>query len=284
MLWRQLPALVCHYTGLRGQAALLFPWLGALAAVTYVAVIAARWNSDPRFVWGCTLLYASSSALLVPAHWWGINDGWMWLGLLAVSFSRGRAPLIAALLLCPWVDERFLLALPLALLLRGRLAVEEFSWLQLLPLAWVLPYVFARVAFDNSGGAASGYLGSRTWMLASLAPFAPLGWWMAFRGGWVALGYVLTLAGWRIAFATGLTLLACFAVASDISRSAAVLTPLLLAGCFEWHRRRPADSAAHVWWLALLNLLLPAAHVVHNKIDLISPLPVEFLRLWRVSP
>lgn len=285
MLWRQLPAVVCHYAGLRGQAAFAFPWLGALAAVAYVATVASRHNPDLRFVGGCTLLYTSSSALLVPLHWWGINDGWIWLGLLAVAFARSRVAMIAALLLCPWVDERFLIALPLTLLVRGHMGGHGFSWRQFLPLAWVLPYLVARAVLSGPGseGVQNGYLAERAQMLAGLAPFAPLGWWMALRGGWVAVGYAVTLGGCRIAAATALTLLICFALASDISRSAAVLTPLLLAGCIEWNRRHPADSATHVWRLAWLNLLLPAAHVVHDKIDLISPLPVELLRLWRIA-
>ncbi|MCC6416501.1 MAG: hypothetical protein IT582_11385 [Opitutaceae bacterium] len=283
MLWRQLPALVCHYAGLRSRTAFLFPWLGAFTAVVYVAVVAARQNPAPRFVWGCTLLYASSAALLVPAHWFGINDGWIWLGLLAVAFGRSTFTPVIAILLCPWVDERFLIALPVALLIRGRASDPAFCWKHFTLLVWILPYALIRVGFLGvSGGAlTSEYLGDRAQMLIHLAPFAPLGWWMALRGGWVPAGYAAARYGWSIAVASILALLACFVVAYDISRSAAVLAPLMLAGCFEWHRVHPADAARQIWWLALINLLLPAVHVVHDKIDLINPLPIELIRLWQ---
>lgn len=193
--------------------------------------------------------------------------------------------MIAALLLCPWVDERFLIALPLTLLVRGHILDGKTIWKHYSLMSWILPYVVIRSIHLANGDASvvSAFLSGQLGVLAGLAPFAPLGWWMALRGGWVAVGYAVTLGGWRIATATTLTLLICFALASDISRSAAVLTPLLLAGCIEWNRRHPADSATHVWRLAWLNLLLPAAHVVHDKIDLISPLPVELLRLWRIA-
>jgi hypothetical protein len=284
MRWRQLPALVSHYAGLRGKSAFLLPVLGVLAATAAVAVFAARHDPSARFVWGCTLLFASSSAALVPLHWWGVNDGWMWLGLLAAAFAQGRAAPGAAMLLCPWIDERFLLAAPLALLARVTLAGGRPGWRDFLPLAWALPYVLARcVAVATGGeGASSTYLAERLAMLAGLAPFAPLGWWMALRAGWVAAGYAIGRNFLLMAAASLATLAACFAIASDMSRSAAVMAPVMLAGCFAWRAARPETAARDVWRLAFLNLLLPAAHVVHTHIDLISPLPLELLRLWRI--
>ena len=48
--------------------------------------------------------------------------------LLAVAFAPGRVPVLAACLLTPWIDERFVLGLPLALLVAATAAraIDEY--------------------------------------------------------------------------------------------------------------------------------------------------------------
>ncbi len=70
-------------------------------------------------------------------------------------------------------------------------------------------------------------------------------------------------------------------LASDLSRSVAIATPLVLAGCFALARRHPAAAPRVLLVLGVVNLLVPAAHLTYVHIDPINPLPVELLRLFR---
>ncbi len=78
-----------------------------------------------------------------------------------------------------------------------------------------------------------------------------------------------------------ITLGACVLLASDLSRSVAIATPLALAGCLTLARRYPAFAPRIACAVGLINLLIPAAHVTATHIDLINPLPVELYRLLR---
>lgn len=88
MLWRLLEPLVAQYPHLSGKTPLILPWLGILVATIYVSVLLSRRFPDNRFVSGCTLVFATTSEVLVPVGWLGMNAAWGWLGLLAVAFGR----------------------------------------------------------------------------------------------------------------------------------------------------------------------------------------------------
>jgi hypothetical protein len=289
MLWRLLPPLVAHACALPGKTPLALPWLGVIACMVYVAVLFRRRLPDPRYVYGGTLLFATTSAVLAPVGWLGINDAWVWLGLLAVSFGESAWALPLAALLCPWVDERFIIGFPLAWLVRC-LDRDDPPWSRAAWQGlWLMPYVALRLALggnpSGSGGASADFLKGQLGATAFLIPFAPLGWWMALRAGWaaVALGIwsLPIIRRWLAAVVIGITLLVMLGLASDLSRSAAILTPVMLWGCFVLVRRFPTQAPRVLLVAGLINLLLPAAHVVYNKIDLISPLPIELFRLLR---
>lgn len=284
MVWRLLPPLVCHAAGLRGQRALVLPWIGLLAAVTCAATLAARRHADWKFSAGCALLFASSSAILVPLHWLGINDGWVWAGLLLVAFSRSRLLRILALLLAPWVDERFLIALPLALLVRAAEGGHQPDWRTFRDAGWTIPYVALRLLVPREIDGLSATNLHWTTVLTGFwhwLPFAPLGWWMAWRAGVLPVAYALRRQPAWLGSATVLTLVLGTILAADLSRTAAMLAPLALAGCFFYAQDEPAKAPRRLLALALINLLIPAAHVVYRTIDLINPLPIELWRLWR---
>lgn len=285
MLWRLLPPAVCHAAGLRGTRTFLVPWLGLVASVAYVAVLLRRREPHWKFVFGGTLLFASTSAVLVPLHWFGVNDGWVWLALLAVAFGRLPAALPLACLLAPWVDERFIIGLPLALVVR---AIDSSQPLRLRALLvaglWLLPYAGTRVVFSFDPAASQatrGFLGAHLQQLFVVLPWAPLAWWMGLRVAWLPVAVALTRRApflWLVAAATaGISLW----LAADMSRSIAILCPLLLLGCFDFLRSHPDQAPRTLLTVGLANLLVPAAHIVHTKFDLISPLPLELFRLLR---
>ncbi len=284
MEWRLLPPLICHWLGLRGWEALALPWLGAVALVAACAgVLDTGPEARGRALLG-TVLAATSSALLVPLGWLGLNDAWVWLALLATAFARRRSWMALACLLGPWVDERFLLGLPLALWVRRQEQPRDPDWLA---VSGVLPYIAVRLASmmfagesTSAGFLASQLSGSLTWL-----PYAPLGWWMAWRVGWLPL----VAAGWELWIRSpstarnglvlaSLTLGLNALLASDLSRSAAILLPAVI---WAWLRWSPAVAGPRVACLVLAQLVMPAVHVVYVKIALISPLPLELFRLIR---
>lgn len=289
MLWRLLPPLVAHTLHLPGKTPLLLPWLGLFITTCYVAILLRRRIDDPRFVFGGTLLYATTSAVLVPVSWLGMNDPWVWLGLLAVAFGRSvwAAPL--ACLLCPWIDERFIIGFPLAWLLARLDRGEPFLGRSLILALWLLPYAAVRLTLnrhdDTANAATEAFLRLQYSQSIRLLPLVPLAWWMGLRAAWTAVGFAL----WDLPRARGasttVVLLATLGIsvmlASDLSRSVAVALPLVLAGCFAFARREPARAPRLLLALGVINLLIPAAHMTYVNIDPINPLPIELSRLFR---
>jgi len=289
MLWRLLPPLVAHTLHLPGKLPLVLPWLGLLAATTYVAILLRRRLDDGRYVLGGTLLFATTSAVLVPVGWLGMNDAWVWLGLLAVAFGRTAWAAPLACLLCPWIDERFIIGFPMAWLAARLERHEPLSGRALLAPLWLLPYAALRLTLSRHEPSAAettrAFLELQVSQSLRLLPLVPLGWWMGLRAGWAAVAFGLwDLPRSRAALAV-VTLFGTLAIsvllASDLSRSVAIATPLVLAGCFALARRHP-DHAPRVLLVAgVVNLLIPAAHLTYVHIDPINPLPVELLRLLR---
>jgi hypothetical protein len=289
MLWRLLPPLVAHALHLPGKTPLLLPWLGLIVTSCYVATLLRRRLDDTRFVFGGTLLYATTSAVLVPVSWLGMNDPWVWLGLLAVAFGRAAWAVPVACLLCPWIDERFIIGFPLAWLL-GRLdRGEPFFGRALLQALWLLPYAAARLTLNRhdptADAATDAFLRLQFSQSIRLLPLVPLAWWMGLRAAWAAVGYALwDLPRERGALVAGVllgTLGLSVMLASDLSRSVAVALPLVLAGCFAVARREPALAPRLLLAFGVINLLIPAAHLTYVHIDPINPLPIELFRLFR---
>jgi hypothetical protein len=289
MLWRVLPPLVAHHLKLPGHTPLALPWLGVLAATGYAAVILRRRCPDARVVFGGTLLLATTSAVLVPVGWLGVNDAWVWLGLLAVAFGRSAWALPVACVLCPWVDERFIIGFPLAWLVARLDRGEPLAGRALFAGLWLLPYAAVRLAVGRqdpaAGEAAAAFLQSQLQDGAKALPLVPLGWWMGLRAAWVAVIGALWAWPLRQSIFAGVVLLVTLGIsallASDFSRSAAIASPLVLAGCLALARRLPESGPRAVLAMGLANLVIPAAHVTYIHVDPISPLPLELFRLFR---
>ncbi|MEI7553175.1 MAG: hypothetical protein WCL24_12680 [Verrucomicrobiota bacterium] len=289
MHWRLLPPLVCHALRLPGYTPLALPWLGVIAVTAYAAVLFRRRLDDWRYVAGGTLLFATTSAVLVPVGWLGINDAWVWLGLLAVAFGRAPWATPLACLLGPWIDERFLIGFPLAWLAGRHERGLDWDWSALREGLWLLPYVGVRLGLSRIDGAASAatqqFLAVQFQQGLRLAPLAPLGWWMGLRAAWLPVAYTAgtTPPGRRLLATLTLlgTLLLTLILASDLSRSIVILLPVVLLGCFQYARRVPLLAPSVLLALGIANLLIPAAHLTYLHIDPINPLPIELLRFLR---
>ena len=290
MRWRVLPPIVSSTLHLRGYFPLILPWLGVLFLTGYVSNLLAKRISNWRYILGGTLLITTTSAVLVPIGWLGINDAWVWVGLLVIAFGRSRMALILASLLCPWVDERFLIGFPLAWLVRQAESEHAFSPREVLSWIWLLPYGIIRIVLASTlvhDEASVHFLKHAVTEASAYAAFAPFGWWMGLRVGWLLAIYALIKVGWiergLLLTVAGATLLTMMLVASDLSRSVAILVPLVLLGCFRVAREFGSSASQIMLRLGVANLLIPAAHVIYTKIDVISPLPIELFRLFRTQ-
>jgi hypothetical protein len=280
--WRLLLPVVCHVLHL-GAAALVVPWVGV-----FLLLATAAWRLEklglPRTdALLATFLTATTSATIIGLHWLGTNDAWVWTALCAIALGVNRSAMIACCLLAPWIDERFLIGLPLAATMRtivlgftspipARRLVRDISAV----VAWSVPYVITRIVLGkilarDTGG---NFL-EWTWAhLHEWLPHVPLGWWEGMRMGWfLVLGALLVTAHlqrwttnaivWSALFGTILVMIV---LAADLSRSAAIVTPAMLTGTVLLHRHRPTWTRRVLLGTLALNLILPAATVVSGSV------------------
>lgn len=287
--WRLLPPLVAHTLGLTGRLPLAIPWIGVVTLVGACLAWGEVWLRARTSAMAFAAVVATTSGVIVPLAWTGINDAWVWLGLLAVTFSRRRMAPVIACLLCPWVDERFLVGLPLAVWARTRLQPERGFLHEMLRHGPVLlPYAAVRgyLTLAHGDPTSADFLVDALRELPTVVFHAHLGWWMGLRAGWVLVVWSVVGAAQQgrlrgeLLLASA-TIAATTLLAGDLSRSIAIVLPLLASGTVEVTRQRPNSAISWLVSLAALNLLLPAAHVVFNEVDVIHPLPVELLRLLR---
>jgi hypothetical protein len=104
---------------------------------------------------------------------------------------------------------------------------------------------------------------------------------MGLRTAWLPAAGAIRLRPWPLGGGAAATLAVCLLLAADMSRSAAVLTPLVLLGIFDFAARRPELAPRAALAAGVANLLIPAAHVTFDKLDRIDNLVLELWRVWR---
>jgi hypothetical protein len=274
--WRLLPPLVCHALGLKGNEPFAFCWAGL---AVFAVALAARLDALTRSrLWAAigAVGFATSGPFITALGWLGLNDGWYLLALLESTAGSSLWALGAWTFVGPWIDERFLIALPLALFVRVRLHPQEPAMFRRTCLAactGIAPYIVLRVIFSLVRGDAVSvnYMASMFDVFRIYAPYVPLGWAMGYRAGWVALaaGLLATGLGWKsrlTGFALGAAALVAISVlAWDIDRSTGILLPAYVLGIVAAsHSSAAGRPRLLVLGLAcvLLNLALPYAHIV----------------------
>lgn len=288
MRWRLLIPIICHYLGIQGFNALLIPYIGLLIYLTYVSLLLRAWIDDAKFVVGGTLLIASTSAGLIVTGWLGINDAWVWLGSAVVAFSRSPALIIASGFVAPWIDERFIVALPLVWCIRCQRIGAPLINYHLLWLVGVPVYATVRILFGGNpvtGKSEQDFIHAAISGSLTYAGVMGLGWWMGLRVAWVPVVY--SFVGRKapdciyLAAIAVLTLIASSVLAFDVSRSTAILCPLVLSGLQRFAERHSDQAPNAVAGLAVAALLIPAMHVVGRKLDPIENVVMEAQRLLR---
>ncbi|MCC5022158.1 MAG: hypothetical protein J6386_04850 [Candidatus Synoicihabitans palmerolidicus] len=285
MRWRLTPSLVAHFLGLRGFALLAIPLVGMLCFSLYVAHLLRKVTHRVDFVLAGTLVITTSAAVLTPLHWFGVNDGWGWLALLVVSFSPHRTLLILTGLTAPWVDERFLIGLPFALVVRSLSPSNTMGWRDLWMLASLLTSVVLRIGMGGnslSAEAERSFISSHLSGFAQRAGMMGLAAWMGLRAAWITL----IETAWRasrigqtmLIGVGGMTAIISFVLAWDMSRSISILIPGAVLGLIRLPDWYPDSYRQRTCIYALIALALPAVHVVGRKIDPIENLLIEAIR------
>lgn len=291
--WRLLPPAVGRVCGLSDWATLGLAHLGCAGLVLMLVSIGTP-RGSPLGLGGLWLaLTAGATAPIITSlGWLGYYDSLLALGLLSVAFTRPRGVVVAACLLTPWVDERFVLGLPLALLVRWQQSGEQTpkTWLHreaAVPLVLTLAFAFTRLALGGTGGSQTVADYVRTFILdQEITPTDRLiGAWSGLRLGWFVL-IVGLAARWsqgggkgriRIAALAGVALTTAVigvCSAQDTARATVLILPVIPWGWLAAHRQWPRACRWGAPLLALAAFLAPA-HQVFGRIRLPVPPPAS---------
>lgn len=271
--------------------------LGA-ALVLWSAVVRARERGAGRLEAAALAVGAGAAAWFFgTTGWLGYYDSWVVLALVAVAFARRREVVWLACLAAPWIDERFVLAVPLALMCRQlegdteRRAAWKLEWGVPLALAGAFAAVRLFVLPGSAANATvSGYF---AWLDFSKTPWTQFVWgiWEGWRVGWVLAGVALwatakkqgASAAALLGAAALAVLLAGLLTAQDFGRSMMLLAPLVWLGI---GAAREVVLPRREAWLAALGgaaLLLPAHQVMSDSAVRVMTLNHE-LAAWSEPP
>jgi tetratricopeptide (TPR) repeat protein len=283
--WRLLFPLLGHVLHLPPTVFLALPALGAWLALLRLWQLARAGGCSEWTAWCATTALGATGWFFASTGWLGYFDAWLVLALLTVSHGSRTWTLAAVCVLAPWIDERFIIALPLALGIRYRErlignqgALREILRELMVPAAATVAYLVVRIALAGQAGSpgVGEYLKAQQ---ALSAPFSRqlAGLWESLRFAWVFVA--LGLFAWlrpapvriRVALAAiaALTAFVGFAIANDLSRSMTLLLPLAVVG-MAWGARYVKAWPAALSVMLVAALGLPARHIVT---DFVLPIP-----------
>jgi hypothetical protein len=194
---------------------------------------------------------------------------------------------VLACVLAPWIDERFVLGLPLALCVRwirlNPVAESKWHWFRreaLLPMIVVTCYTIVRLKLGGAGGSqrVGEYLNE--FVVARHLSFTNYiaGAWEGLRLGWLLLAAALVgicaaassaqtrLQAFLLTFGTIMTALCGLFTALDLSRSMVLLISVVPLGWMYASRSRTWNRFHAASLLGLVALALPARHVVGDSL------------------
>jgi hypothetical protein len=125
--WRLLFPLIGHYSRLPAVVYLAIPQVGCVATLAYLIILSFSKTGSRRFAFLAAVAMGTSSWFFVSSGWLAYFDSWYILGLLIAAFHPLRRWLMVACLLVPWIDERFILGLPLTIAVRAIYFKYSFS-------------------------------------------------------------------------------------------------------------------------------------------------------------
>jgi len=295
--WRLFFPLVGHVLRFPGWLYLSMPFVGCWAVLIFVVWLARKHGMDSWGALAAAILTATGSWFFVSSGWLGYFDSWLVLGLLAVVFASPWGWGLLAIVVTPWIDERFVIALPLLVLLRltyqatfgaafdHTKTVREIIWMMSALLPWL--GVRAGAIWLGSDAVTDSYLRDYP-VYQSAIPWGHYfsGLWYGIRWAWLFVLAVPVLLWrrsaqrtWLLAAVALLAIGVSLAIAEDLSRSAALLVPMFLLGLLQVMRARPKIGANAVFLASGLNLVSPAMHVSGAETWPVRYLYVELDRL-----
>lgn len=279
IVWRLFFPLIWYWLHLPVWLYLIMPAIGCVLALWLATwLVYKRLRNWPQTALA-VLLFAALPWFFVATGWLTYFDSWLMIGLLTVGFIHSRPALAATCLVMPWIDERFVLALPVTLAARviAFRTIEDRQWRSMLiDIAVIvvasLPYPAMRVAvWLHDDPVSSAYVDLHRTEIQSvpLSRFAA-GLWSGFRAAWLmvlaAVWFWGRRAGWAWGACLGLlvlvTSLGALCIAADMSRTFTIEVPLLLAGLWLWHECSATSFRFVLPLVVAANFLLPATHVV----------------------
>jgi tetratricopeptide (TPR) repeat protein len=274
--WRLFFPVLCHYLHVPDRLFLCLPDIGCLATLTLAGWMIWRETTSIVVTAATLLILSTSSWFFVSTGWLGYFDAWVIFALFIAAFLDSRPILIITGLIAPWIDERFIFALPLCLAIRTLRFNEPGSrvWPQLwregaafLPgtsVYFVARFTGETLHFRNT---AAQYAEAGLFFSAPLAKLSR-GLWEGLRLGWLVVIAGIFCAV-RLDRARGLAIcggvflsLTTLLLAADISRSASIVVALVVAGVTLAWRIWPRVVSFALPAIAIGQLLLPARHVV----------------------
>ena len=268
--WRLLLPAVGHILHLPAPAYLGLPWVGLFGLLWISVHYLRRAGLADGGLLAAGILVGTSAAFFCAANSIGMMDPFYLIALVVFTFSPSNLPALGACLLGPWIDEKFLLVLPLCALVRwGR--EPSWAWVRWAVLG-ISPYCLVRlVAWGAGDSGVARQLAMQQAVLGDYLPQLPWGWLFGFRCGWLMVGLGVGSAflalrrgtRWLLPAALLAGTAALGLLAFDTTKSIAALLPLLLVGA--------AHPRAKPWLpaMAALNLLLPAGYYVNAHPTLI---------------
>lgn len=284
--WRLLFPALGHVLSLPPGLFFALTHVGCLLLLAYLVTLLRRNNFGWLDTGLATIALGSASWFFTSTGWLGYFDSWLALALLLAAFAEKRRLVWLACLLAPWIDERFVVAAPLALFCRWLHRPEKFDLKRDtgIPAALLAAFLFVRLGLlaghSASGATVGGYLGARNYLDAPLARIA-LGIWEGLRAGWcfVVAAVVLLWPRRACALVLGAALLGLMAVglatAQDYSRSMTMLLPAAVLGLLLAHERAAGWFPPLLRAAAAVALVLPAHHVMNDAVNPIFNLQHE---------
>ncbi len=298
--FRLLIPLIWHFTGLPKGWSLLVPHVGCLLAAWYFATITLQRTGKPWGAFIFTSLLCCNSWFFVSMGWLSYADSLLVLALLGAAFSSSRRTLFACSLLGPWIDERYVLSLPVIMLCRW----FELSWssksaqrqmlVDLGSASPVIVYLLVRLGafIGRVDDVTESYVAFHVTLFREIPGQLLLhGAWSGFRMAWLLVPAAACVA-WqknRPAHAVATLVLTvaygfgCVAYAADMSRNYVLLMPLLALSMLQLYASWPVFCLKFAGVLLVAQLVLPAHHVMWHE-----PIPIRYfyseLDQWNNPP
>ena len=300
--WRLLFPLIGQVLSLPPPVVLGLAGLGCVFVLAFVVTVLRRRGVG----WGdsglIAMMLGATSWFFTSTGWLGYFDSWLALALLLVAFARTPWPVWLACLWAPWVDERFAVAVPLALFCRYLLRADDadtgapvFRRVQefILPAGLIAAFLVVRLGvlpgYSAPAATPGGYLATQHSFAAPWSRIA-LGIWDGLRVAWFLVVGAVCLS-WRRswhALALGLATLVLVGLgiftAQDFSRSMTMVLPVAMYGAILLVKLAPGWRPWALQAGAAAALVLPAHHVMSDRVNPIYYLHHEIAALQSPPP